>query len=284
MLISLVGLRVYAQQAQSPKPTASPKPFRIGASGQGNRVAPVSGKAAASGVHRDDSPSSPQITLLGSVQTASVAESFALNGNLAYTCDDNEISVINIASPSSLQIVGTASASIIQNSGDIHCDVQRADLVVFSDQTSTTLGNSPGFVAFSLTNPNQPSVIAATPIEKRFFSQPLYLGTEAFVPTNAVGGNAGEYGDLLAIDVTNFSNPVLDGTLESGIDPVYGGPNTIIGVVQASGSLLYVGGSSSVALEDNGSGWLETVDATNPASMQVVGQILLPGTKQFSAP
>src|SRR5712664_2317584 len=61
------------------------------------------------------------VTLLGSVLTSSPAQSFALNGALAYTCDNNEISVVDISNPLNLRIVGTATASLIQNSGDIHC-------------------------------------------------------------------------------------------------------------------------------------------------------------------
>src|SRR4029077_15670177 len=37
------------------------------------------------------------VTLLGSVVPPPPAESFALSGSLAYTCDDNEISVIDIS-------------------------------------------------------------------------------------------------------------------------------------------------------------------------------------------
>lgn len=47
-------------------------------------------------------------TRLGSVATASPAESFVLNGNPAYTCDDNDVSVIDIIQSSSSTVVDTA--------------------------------------------------------------------------------------------------------------------------------------------------------------------------------
>ena len=81
-------------------------------------------------------------------------------------------------------------------------------------------------------------MIAATPINKRFFSQPPYLGNYAFVPINAAGGSFGQAGDLLAVDLTNLSSPALVGTLEQPIDPVFGGAYEVTGVTQASGSLL----------------------------------------------
>ncbi len=222
--------------------------------------------------------------------TASAAQSFALNGNLAYTCDNNEISVIDISNPASPRIVATAAASIIQNSGDIHCAIQRNTLAVFSDQVSSTIGNSPGFVAFSLTNPSQPTLIAGTPINKRFFQEPVYSGNIAFVPTAALTFFLGflwdnQFGDLLAVDLTNFSNPTLLGTLEQPqIHGVFGGPTVVLGAVQASNSLLYIGGSTSTGDTNSGVGRLQTVDVSNPAAMKLVGQLLVPGTIHFSAP
>jgi|SRR5579864_6128563 len=260
---------------------------RIAVSGS-DRTIPI-GKARPAVVKASVKPRLiPAIPLLGSVATASAAESFAVNGNIAYTCDNNEISAINITNPANMQVVGTATAPLIQNSGDIHCSLQRSTLVVFSDQTSSTVGSSPGFVAFSLANPTQPSLVAATPINKRFFSEPLYVGNLAYVPTTALTfqfGWSNQFGDLLAVDVSNFSNPTLLGTLEQPqIDPVSGGPNDIIGVTQAGGSLLYIGISTSTGAANNGVGGMRTVDASNPAAMTVIGQLSIPGTIQSSAP
>jgi hypothetical protein len=66
--------------------------------------------------------SAGSVTPLGSATTASAAQSFALNGNVAYTCDNNEISVIDISNPATPHVIGTATNNIIQNSADIHCD------------------------------------------------------------------------------------------------------------------------------------------------------------------
>src|SRR5580698_8263435 len=67
-------------------------------------------KATRAGAHaRGPRPrGGPSVTLLGSVTTASPAESFALNGNLAYVCDDDEISVVDISNLQSPQVVATA--------------------------------------------------------------------------------------------------------------------------------------------------------------------------------
>ncbi len=230
------------------------------------------------------------VTLLGSVATASPAESFALNGNLAYVCDDNEVSVVDTTNPQSPQVVATALSGLFQQASDTHCALLRGALSVFSDQGSTLVGNTPGYSAFDLTNPLQPQLIAATPLDKRFFGPPVYIGNIAYVPTESntffLGFQwDGEFGDLLAVDLTNFANPVLDGTAEQPqADPVYGGATPVIGATQAATSLIYLGGGTATGGGNDGLGRLQVVDVTNPAAMQIAGQLLIPGTVLFNAP
>jgi hypothetical protein len=231
----------------------------------------------------------PAVAFLGSSPTSSPAESFALNGNLAYVCDDNEVTIVDVTNPANLQVVGTALSTLINNSADIHCAIQRNSLIIFADQSSSSLGNSPGVIAFSLTNPVQPQLIAATPLSKRFFQDPVYSGAIAFVPTAAldfvVGSWNNQYGDVLAVDVSDFANPRLIGTLEQPqIDARYGGPTAIFGAAQADTALLYSGGSTSTSSTNNGIGRLQVIDVTSPSAMKVVGQVTIPGSKQFLTP
>ncbi len=231
----------------------------------------------------------PAVTLLGSVVTASPAESFALNGNLAYVCDNSEISVVDISNSQSPQIVATAASGLFQNSALTYCGILRGKLSVFSDQANTGTGDTPGYSAFDLSNPLQPTLIAATEINKRFFGGPVYMGNLAFVPTEAntfiVGSWDGSLGDLLAVDLTNFSAPTLLGTLERPqIDPVYGGPTPVTGATLADTSLIYLGGATSTGGANNGVGRLQVVDVSNPTAMQVVTQLAIPGSLLFYAP
>ena len=125
--------------------------------------------AQANGLRPHDSPS---VSLLGSVVTASPAESFALSGNLAYVCDNNEVSVVDVTVPQNPQIVATALSGLFQASSFTYCALLHGTLAVFSDQFSTLAGDTPGFSAFSLSNALQPQLIAASPINKRFFGDP----------------------------------------------------------------------------------------------------------------
>src|SRR5207253_1259940 len=106
--------------------------------------------------------------------TPSIAESVALNGNLAYVCDTNEVSVVDISDSSKPTLLTTVPADSIKNAGNIHCSIQRGALTVFADASSTQIANNPSFVAFDLTNPMAPSLIKSTTVFKRFFGQPTY--------------------------------------------------------------------------------------------------------------
>jgi hypothetical protein len=231
----------------------------------------------------------PSVTLLGSVPTASPTESFVVNGNRAYTCDDNEISVIDITQTSTLHVVGTATSPLFQNSPDTHCDITRNTLAVFSDQrdNSGSHPNTPGFSAFSLANPSQPTLIAATSINKRFFGGPVYVGNFAFVPTTAVINFFGfdQFGDLLAVDLTSFAQPQVVGSLEPSRDGVFGGGAAVFNVTSAKNSVLYIGTTTSRFERNDGVGLLQIVDASNPTvAMTIVGQVQIPGTIHLGAP
>ena len=235
------------------------------------------------------------VTFTGSTATASPAASFALNGNLAYVCGNNEVTIVDIANVANPQVLGTALSGVIQNTGNIYCGLQRGTLVVFSDQISSTVGNTPpAFSAFSLANPQQPQLINSTILNKQYAQPPVYLGNYAFVPTATVTTSFGswerQFGDLVAYDLTNFSNPVLLDTLERPQlqvlvnNPITSGPTSVFGATQADNALLYLGGSTSSGNTNSGKGRLQIVDISNPAALKLVGQLVIPGSIHFSAP
>jgi hypothetical protein len=220
----------------------------------------------------------------------------AVNGNFAYVCDNNEISIVNISNPAALQSAGTVANGLIHASENIYCSIQRSSLAVFSDQNSSTAGNTPAFLAFNLNNPTSPQLIGATAVDKRFFGDPVYIGNYAYVPTWAItffGPTwANQFGDLLSVDLNNFAAPQVVNTLEQPqLDPKLGGSTVVMGATLADTSLVYIGGSTSTlgpgtnfGTGNQGSGRLQVVDVSNPSAMKLVGQLLIPGTKHVAAP
>ncbi|HLK66747.1 MAG TPA: malectin domain-containing carbohydrate-binding protein [Bryobacteraceae bacterium] len=232
------------------------------------------------------------LTLLGTLQTVSPAESLALNGNTLYVCDDNEVSIIDVTNPASPSLLTTALSSTIKNAGNIHCSIQQNSLVAFSDALNTQINGSPAITAFSLTNPQSPQLIAGTAFNRRFFEEPSYVGNIAFVPTGlyqyGFGTLNAAYGQLFSVDLTNLSTPTLVGTLltpdNSGI-----GPNTgyISGGTLYNSQTMYLAGSTSTDGFDNwnaGVGKLLVADISNPASMSLVKEVDIPGTVNLYKP
>ncbi|MGA2436843.1 MAG: vWA domain-containing protein, partial [Bryobacteraceae bacterium] len=124
---------------------------------------------------------------------------------------------------------------------------------------------------------------------------PVYIGNDAFVPTSAVTydmfGPTGEFGDLLAVDLTNFAAPQLVDTLaDPQVNPTFGGPNVILGASQAANHLLYSGSSTATGggnQDVNGNlgvGLLDVVDVTNPAAMNELSQLAVQQTDYLQAP
>jgi hypothetical protein len=230
-------------------------------------------------------------SLPAGINPASAASRRSANAQ-AYVCDDQEVSVIDVTNPVNPQIVATALSSLIKNSANIHCAVQRGNLVVFADQTSTLVANGggPGVSSFSLANPVQPQLINATSLTKRFFQDPVYIGNFAFVPTAALTFFLGfqwdgEFGDLISVDLTNFNSPALVGTLaQPQVNSTFGGATPVLGAVQADTSLIYLGGSTATGGGNSGIGRLQVADVTSPTGMKLTGQLLIPGTIHSYAP
>ena len=230
------------------------------------------------------------VSLLGSIPTASPARNVAVNGQFAYVCADNEITVVNVQDPSAMLSVGSADSSHIEDYDNIHCNVTNGNLVVFGDQSSTRTGTGPSINIFDLTSPASPSLLSETPLPKRFFEDPVYIGNTAFVPTSANNFFLTfqwdhEYGDLLSVDLSNPLTPsLLDALAENPISQTYGAETYVFGVTEAENDLVYIGGSTSREGANDGVGRLQVVDISEPTAMQLVGQLLIPGSIHSWAP
>lgn len=219
------------------------------------------------------------LNLVGSVATASTAQTVALNGNTAYVCDQNEVSVVDVSNPAAPAILTTALSNYITNAANIHCSIQQGDLVVFSDTSSTTIGNNPGFLVFGLSDPHSPNLLNAVPFDKRFVGDPIdYLGNTAFLYTQVVfsqfGFEEGQGGDIISVDLSNITNPTILGTLSQNGDPVYGGPNEFFGTAVYNPQILLAGSTTLSGFNfSGGAGALDTIDISNPGAISLSNQV-----------
>jgi len=225
------------------------------------------------------------ITLVGSVATASPAQTVGINGNIVYACDTNEISVIDITNPAAPTVVGTLSSPA--STANTYCDVQRGSLV---QMINTSL---PSFREYSLTNPKSPSLTASTTVNKQFFGPPYFEGNTAYFGTNEITFGSGypgpitdQAGDFVSMDVTNLSAPVVLGTLEAPTHgSVQGGSFNVYGTIPYSAQLAYVTATTSQgSATQTGVGQLWVVNTNNPSSLSLVKAVNVTGTVQAFAP
>ena len=234
------------------------------------------------------------LVLLGTSMTPSPAESVAVNGNYAYVCDDNEVSVFDATNPANPLFLRPALANDLSSDGIAWCTVQNrpsgAALLAFVSQSTSSYFDSdnPVFLAFSLQDPAAPQLVADAGIHRNFFRQPVYSsdGNTAFVPTYAVQGGWTQFGDVLAVDVTNLSSATLLDSMEPSAGSLdgYGGANVMFGAGLANPTTLLVGGSTSTGGANNGVGELVVLDVTNPAAMSIVTSLSVPNTVQIYTP
>jgi hypothetical protein len=205
--------------------------------------------------------------LLGTSSTPSPVSSLALNGNFAYVCGSNEVSVLDVSNPASPLFLGAALASITSNDGVELCSIQRNSLLAFVDAVNSQIGNSPAFAAFDLQNPSQPQLIKGAAVNKRFFADlPVYAGSIAYVNT------------------TDPSNPLLIASLESPSAPASDGPNPMHGVALANSQTLYAAGTTSTGASNNGTGKLVVADISNLNVITTVTTVPVPLTKDLFQP
>jgi uncharacterized protein (TIGR03437 family) len=225
------------------------------------------------------------LTLVGSVPTASPAQTIGVNANTVYACDTNEISVIDVTHPATPTLLATASSPT--STANTFCDVQRGDLVQLINTSQ------PSFLAYDVSNPTSPNQIGATTVDKDYFGPPYFDGNTAFFGMNEIdfaGGYPGmitdQSGDFVSLDVTNFSDVSVLGTTETQTHgAVSGGSFNVFNAIPYSSQLAYVASTSSQGgATQTGMGQLWVVNTSKPSAMSTVAKVNVPGTLQVFTP
>jgi Transglutaminase-like superfamily/LVIVD repeat len=237
-------------------------------------------------------------SLLGSLMTASPAEDVALNGTTAYVCDQNEVSIVDVSNPANPVLLKTVLAGNLSNAAVLHCAIRpdpvnpaKNDLMMLVDAANTFTGNAPSFIAFDLTDPLNPTLIASTIVSKRFFRTPFYQGNTVFVPTGGVflSGSfiTGQFGDLVALDISNLNSPTVLGGLEvENNGSTFGGAFETYGpgAIQINSTTAYMLTSTMTGSNlTNGTGQVWVVNTSDPAHMSAGQMLNIPGTTQVAS-
>src|SRR5262249_1026139 len=103
--------------------------------------------------------------------------------------------------------------------------------------------------------------------------------TTAGAAADGAGNITDQYGSVLSIDVSNPAAPKLAGELFNNRGSPQGGDTNQDGGVIANSQLPYIRSTNTNgAAVQNGTGRVLLVNYSNPASLQVVGELDIPGT------
>ena len=226
-------------------------------------------------------------TLLGSAQTDSEATSLVVNGDLAYVADTQDISIVNISDPTNPLIVTTFGSTDLNQGGLNLVQLDGNNLVVASENVA----NSESFnvLVYSLSNPSSPQLLSNTTIPYAFPSDLAVQGNTAFVPTEGAdndgnGNITNQFGDFLAVNLSNPAAPQVAGVLFNNLGAPEGGDSNEWDAASINNQVTYVAGSTSTgANTQSGSGSVLVVNTADPAGMSVTDQLDIPGTVQALA-
>lgn len=229
----------------------------------------------------------PQIRLLGLVDTVATATSVALKDNLAYVCGTEDVTIVDVSEPTAPRIVGTFADTLIVGGVSAFCRISGNHLVVMWQRG--TGSNVLPIDVFRLDNPTQPTLVRNTSVNYHFITSLFLAGDYAFATMSGVNFNTvtnavlGQFGDFLAFDLSDIENPrLVDVLFNTDGAPDGGNFNMRQGVALNSQLALVASTTSTGSQTQSGVGRLLVVDISDPANLFVVQEVLVPGTRHLT--
>lgn len=225
--------------------------------------------------------------LLGGVQTDGTASTVAFSGSLAYVAGTQNLSIVDISNPANPKVLGTFGANDLSHGGTNFVRRTGTQLVVVSQ--SPTNSNAFNLIIYSLTDPQHPQLVSSTAIPYRFAQGLEIQGTTAYVPTSGItfgggGAIADQFGDFVAIDISNPASPQLKDVLFNDRGTPNGHNTNQRDVLPVNNQVAYVlGGTSTGNNTQTGTGRVLIVNTTNTAQLATNGELNIPGTIQALA-
>jgi len=222
------------------------------------------------------SPSStPQLSLLSSAATQIGPRNVAIDGNTAYLCGSQAIAVIDISNPAAPNVLSTFGQSDLNNGSGIYCALQGNSLI--------EIVNTQTLVVYDVTTPTQPQRLAAFTPNFPFAGYVFLSGSTGFFTTDwfqfDTGSNTifAQYGELYAYDFSNPSEPAFISNLQPGSSPASSDMSPrFTGVAPNNQTALIAATTSTGGSPSGGMAQIQVIDISDPASMQAIGQVLIP--------
>ncbi len=223
----------------------------------------------------------PTIDLLAQVDTLATATSLAINGNIAYVCGTENITIFDVSDTSAPQVVGTFGEGLINGSGFAACQIVDGTLVVMWQVPLNARALT--ILVFALDNPTAPVLRTQTSANVRFLSSLFFRDGFGFISTSTVffrfGRLVGQRGDFWSFDFTNLDNPFLLDALENFAAQPDGGPSNVNQAVAFGDNYALLSTTTSTgSAGQSGLGRLVIVDTSDPANLFETAELLIPGT------
>ncbi|HQU41768.1 MAG TPA: cadherin-like domain-containing protein, partial [Pirellulales bacterium] len=241
------------------------------------------------------------LTLDGQVQTTPSGTSVALFSNgaqeLAYVAGTNGIDIVDVTKPTAPVDKGTFGTSDIVQGGLTVCRVDSISGTNYLIVGSTTQnGNSVApfnLLLYSLADPLSPTLVSNTQFSTSlngtaynygFLSDMVAQGNTVLIPSSAFHFFGivfdAQYGNVVAIDVSNPAAPALEGVLFPGTTNA-DSLTTQFGATIVNSQIAYVSSTTTTGGDtQNGVGRVLVVDYSDPTNMKVLREVDIPNTYQ----
>ncbi len=220
----------------------------------------------------------------------SAATDVAVLGNWAFVCGSQGIDIVDIADPMNPAVVDNV------DQGASSCEVRGDRLVtVLGPQLPTEV------VVFDVSDPARPTRVGDVDLDYDRAANVVIGDDSAFFATNAFCLTRSgifspfdvvdQHGDVLSIDLSDPANPqladVLFNTFGTASDgdpaeepcPRSGGPSPVFQVVAVDDDTLLAATTTTLGSDtQSGVGRLLVLDVSDPANLQVVNELEIPGT------
>ena len=217
---------------------------------------------------------------VGQVTSGGSGAGVVLDGNYAYVPGQTNITIVDVSDPTSPTVLRTFG-DVTLNSGTNLAQLAGGNLVVVSPT-----GGSFKLLIYSLADPKNPQLLGRTTVPYQFASDFFIQGTTAFVATSGIWYTGdgpstitGQFGDFVAVGLSNPANPALVGELYTSSGTPDGGPTNEHAAVPVGGGWAYVLGTTASGSDSaTGQGRVQVVSLANPASLAVAKELDIPGT------
>ena len=211
------------------------------------------------------------LTLAGQVGTTAASTTAAVRGAIAYVAGSNVIDIIDTTNPAAPVLVSSFAQGLMGGSEISVVRTLGADMIVVGTSVSV---NGTGFslLIYSVADPLNPVLVSNTTIPRSFLQDMIVSGNLVLVPLGWVFGGGGLGGDVVAIDVSDPTNPVETDILFHTGPGVFVGPSFNTGGVPVTPTITYFG-SNRNGLPSR----VLVVDSSNSAALAAT-ELDIPGT------